>query len=158
MFTVLFVCTGNTCRSPMAERLLRHIAAEKGLAEKIRAISAGIFACDGAAMSVNSQVVLEKNNIDISDFQATKLTQAHIDRADLVLPMTDTHVGMIKEFFPNADDKTFTLGEFAQKGKNIPDPFGMGVNEYEKCFVELEQMIISALPRIISLAEEDKEK
>lgn len=158
MFTVLFVCTGNTCRSPMAERLLLHLLQGSPGTSSMQVLSAGVFACDGDAMSVKSQVVLRKYGIPAEEFFAQKLNREHVEKADLIIGMTDSHVSSIVKFFPEAEGKTFALGAFSELSQTVPDPYGRDIGEYEKCFLLLENMIKETLPKLISLAKDGNEK
>jgi len=156
MFTVLFVCSGNTCRSPMAEMILKHLLKEKGLLQKIKVYSAGVHAFDDGDMSEHAKTVLAKYDIDAADFSVKRLDAEHVEKADLVLCVTKGHVAAVRAFFPKVMEKVHLLGSFASDGIDVSDPFGMGVKEYEECFWQLKDLIEKALPKIISLLKEDK--
>ncbi|MEK5521296.1 low molecular weight phosphatase family protein [Heyndrickxia sporothermodurans] len=142
---ILFVCTGNTCRSPMAEAILKN----KKL-QNISVKSAGIFAVDGHNASQQAMVVLEENNIEHSH-TSKMLTEEDIQWATLILTMTESHKSSIIESYPFAKEKTFTLKEFVNgKGDNIDvgDPFGGSVEMYRTTFLELSDLIEKAIEKI----------
>lgn len=141
MIRVLFVCTGNTCRSPMAEAILRNKAGEE-----IEVKSAGIFAGEGSPASANTTQVLQENGIECQH-SSSFLTKRHIDWATCVLTMTNHHKGAILLSFPDAEDKVFTLKEFVDAGGDVSDPFGGPVEIYRATYAELEPLIDQMLSK-----------
>lgn len=138
---ILFVCTGNTCRSPMAEGILRSIAENKGLNIEVK--SAGISVFDGDNASINSIEAMKKIGIDISDHEASQLHIGLIEDADLILTMGDSHKCFIISNFPASAGKVYTLMEYAyNKGKDVSDPFGGSLKLYENIRDEIYQAII----------------
>lgn len=136
MTNILFVCTGNTCRSPMAEAILK----SKKL-PNIEVKSAGVFAAPGVDMSPHTKQVLNENNISLKH-QATQLNQNTVNWADLILTMTNSHKQMILQQFPQSKQKTYTLKEFALKQDgDISDPFGGTIDTYRETFKELQSVI-----------------
>ncbi|MGZ7445637.1 low molecular weight protein arginine phosphatase [Paenibacillus sp. TH7-28] len=113
---ILFVCTGNTCRSPMAEGLLRKIARERGLDVEVR--SAGVAAAKGASMSMHAEAVLKDRGI-ADAFESTPL-QAELARwADLILTLTQGHKRQVVYTFPHTADKIYTLKEFVENDETV---------------------------------------
>lgn len=119
MNRILFVCTGNTCRSPMAEAMLRQLAADRGLELEVK--SAGVSAWDGTPMSDHAASVLKEHNIEgYETFASTALSDAEVAWADLILTLTVGHKRHVLQRFPTAADKTYTLREYAEPGKAVP--------------------------------------
>jgi protein-tyrosine-phosphatase len=127
----LFVCTGNTCRSPMAEGYFRKLAVEAGV--DVEAASAGVSAPAGAPPSSNAVAVARRFGVDISGFRSAPLTLEEIRRSDLVVPMTASHEAAVLAVDPGAAGKTRRLGKFAAGG-DVGDPFGGGLEVYQACF------------------------
>lgn len=153
MKTVLFVCTGNTCRSSMAEGLLKDLIIKKGLQDKIKVESAGVFAVSGGPASPQAIEAMKRQSIDISNHRARQLTKDIIDKADLILAMTNNHKRAIISMNKDAADKTFTLTEYAYedkgKHKDIMDPFGAPVEEYERCSIEIKDALMNIIEKLI---------
>lgn len=102
---ILFVCTGNTCRSPMAEAILK----SKWPEGKVQ--SAGVFAGVGEPMTANSEVVLREIGLNL-DHRTTKVSEEQLEWADLILTMTDRHKQTLALQFPQFEEKYFTLKEY----------------------------------------------
>lgn len=137
MVRILFVCTGNTCRSPMAEAILKSMQIP-GM--EVR--SAGVFAIDGSDASINTRKVLEENEISHSH-RSSMLTPELVEWATYILTMTSGHKQTVISMYPEAGRKTFTLKEFAGASENldINDPFGGSIEIYRKAYEEIYENI-----------------
>jgi len=145
--TVLFICTGNTCRSPMAEGLLK--ASIKG-DSNIRVISAGVAAMPGQPVSLETQEILSENGGALKGFKSQQVDQELLKEADLVIAMTSAHADMVRQFFSADVGEVKLLCDFIDPseelaGVDIPDPIGMGKVAYE----EVAEVMALAMPGII---------
>ena len=130
ILNVLFICTGNTCRSPMAEGILKKITREKGL--DIKSSSAGIFAHRGSPAAINAIVSLADIGIDIRNHTSQEAAEDIIDKSDLILTMTASHKDILVSNYPDKKYKIFMLNEYAfGKEKDIQDPFGGDKTVYD---------------------------
>src|SRR5882672_11970925 len=146
MKTVLFVCTGNVCRSPMAEGLFKHATRGRG---NYRVLSAGVGAVDGQPASDHAVRALREIGIDISTHRSRHLTGDLISQADYIFGMTHSHVDAIMLLYPQAAEKTFLLREFDETldayENDISDPIGGSFDIYCNCRDQIEQGIASML-------------
>lgn len=127
---VLFVCTGNTCRSPMAAALLN---ARAGLPPRWSAESAGLAAAPGTPASVGAILAMREWNIDLGGHRSRPLTAALVRRADILVALAATHRAAILRAFPKAEQKTLQLGDFLPGSPGgIDDPFGGGPADYRR--------------------------
>lgn len=143
---VLFICTGNTCRSPMAEALFRKMVGT----DQIEINSAGIAAINGDIASPHAQKVLLNKNID-HQHTSKSLTPSLVDWADLILTMTYSHKMMVLSRFSESTGKVYTLKEYVTDEQeldtdkllnwDIADPFGGDYGIYEKTAEELEESL-----------------
>lgn len=129
---VLFICTGNTCRSPMAEGIFNHIS--EG------AVSRGLMAYEGQMASENAVKAMLERGIDISSHRARQLTKEDVEGADVVFTMTENHKKAVLNVLPHTKDKVHTIGEYTG-GKDISDPYGADAEVYKSCCRELYESI-----------------
>jgi protein-tyrosine phosphatase len=145
---ILLVCSGNTCRSPMAERLLAARARALGL--DLVVSSAGLSALEGEPATPEARAALRRRQLDAEGHRARRLTEELVREADLVLTMTSAHKQGLLARFPEAAGKVFTLGEFAEgpAGGDVEDPYGRGEEAYEQCAARLERLVEQAVQRL----------
>lgn len=153
MKSVLFVCTGNICRSPIAEGLFRRLIGNR---KDIEVASAGVHAVRGQPPSLYAVQVCEEEGVSISDLRSQPLTAALVDRATHIFAMTGAHLETIHMLFPQGAEKTFLLREFEEPGttvwRDVPDPIGLGREVYEDC----ARTIKNALPSVLAFVEESE--
>jgi len=146
MKTVLFVCTGNVCRSPMAEGLFRYAVEGRG---QYRVISGGLGAMEGQPPSPYAVQAVKELGIDISGQRSRMLTPELVQQADYIFGMTHSHIDTVMMLYPFAAEKTFLLREFDetldQFEKDISDPIGGSYEIYLTCRDQIEQGIPSLL-------------
>lgn len=151
MKTILFVCTGNTCRSSMAEALARHWAQKKGLADTFRFKSAGTWALEGVGASPQAIEALAEAGIDLRGHQSRPVTGELLEEAHLILTMTRRHKEELASFYPEVRDKLYTLYEYAgseaDRHREVADPIGGSLEVYKECAAELEALIEKALEK-----------
>jgi len=140
MKMVLFVCTGNTCRSPMAEALFMHRIGD-GWGWKAK--SAGVFAQPGAPASLPAVQALNELDIDLSGHRSQPLTAELVEKADLIVAMTQAHRARILECFPEVENRVFLINAFgtSKVPADVTDPFGGSLNTYKKTRDEIDRAL-----------------
>jgi L-threonylcarbamoyladenylate synthase len=149
---LLFVCTGNTCRSPMAEGFCRKYFADN-LGCQVDELehfgyiidSAGVSACDGIPASRHAIEVSRAQEIDLSCHRSRQLALRDIEQSDMILTMTRYHRASVIQSFPSASERCFVLDETA----DIMDPIGSGIDVYQDCFQQICDTIIKKKKEIL---------
>ncbi|MBV8100052.1 MAG: serine hydroxymethyltransferase [Verrucomicrobia bacterium] len=149
--TVLFVCTGNVCRSPMAEGLFGRMIAER---PDLRVLSAGVSTYPGQPPSAHAVEVLAELGVDISQHRSRPLSEKVIDEADWIIAMTRSHLDSIIYLFPRAAEKVYLLREFEPGAisLDVADPIGMGLEAYRAA----RDIIRNGLPGLIQFIDQDR--
>lgn len=144
---ILFVCTGNTCRSPMAENLFKDMIKNENIdVEKVG--SAGINAIPHQFASENSVEVIGEKNIDLESHRSQMLTMKLTEEYDLILTMTNSHKEVILNTAPWLDKKVFTLKEYVGLNGDIADPFGGSVEIYRDSLNDIEDSLKKLIEKL----------
>ena len=143
MLKILFVCTGNTCRSPMAAGIFRKIAQQGGTLDKFYCMSAGLAAQPGAPATANAVAVCREIGVDISRHRARRIADlGGIDAFDVFVPMTSTQAYVLQQAGV-APEKLYHLGE-------IPDPYGQNEQVYRQCRDSISQALNTFYQEVVT--------
>jgi protein-tyrosine-phosphatase len=145
---IVFVCTGNICRSPMAEGLMRRESKKAGCRDLIVS-SMGIHALYGSPATEYAQKVCKEDGFDISSHTARYLMGDELEKADLILCMEPVHIKFVEIFFPWARKKIFLLGAWPDKATRksaIQDPMGGSYEKYQQVFDLIKHHIERIFP------------
>lgn len=149
---IVFVCTANTCRSPMAAALFRHaLDAQDEPLKSLGVTSAGVSAFPGQAASHNSVEALKKVGIDLTDHKSQAISQELVDNALAFVCMTDSHLAMLSYQIDPPPQNAFLMRQFIGEGidDQIPDPFGGNLQQYEAC----RDSMVEAIPSLIEITK-----
>jgi len=147
---VLFVCSGNTCRSPLAVAVFRRMLAEAGR-QDIAVESAGTGAYDGAPASEGAYLVALEVGLDLSDHRARLLDRDQVAQAQLILTMSRGHLSRVERL--GGEGKAYLLGEYANAAEadlELRDPYGGDVEGYRATLHQLERLLIPARERLLA--------
>lgn len=146
---ILFICTGNICRSPMAEYILNHLARERAL--DMHAISAGCsdWEAEGSATANAIKAVRELYGIDMTMHRAQHVTSRLAEGIDLIVAMETHHAAYVREMLPDYDARVKLLHEWGYGDKNsgVADPWGQNMQVYKACAQEIYDAVNAALDK-----------
>ncbi len=148
MQNIMFVCTGNICRSAMAENMLKKRAKEENL--PIKVYSCGTYAENGDRPTEEAIETMNEYGIDITNHRATNIYNSNIENMDIILCATANHKRVILDIYPNLTGKVFTMKEYVgdtENGIDISDPWGYGLFVYRKCATEINKVVEKIIER-----------
>ena len=131
-YSILVICTGNICRSPIAERLLRQQLPNK------RITSAGIFGLEGRPADAHAKDIAWRHGVSLEDHIARKVTPSLLQQSDLILVMEPMHLRFIASIVPDTRGKSLLFGQWLEN-KIIPDPYRKSSEAFEYTFCQLEK-------------------
>ncbi len=160
MYQILFVCTANICRTPLAKYYLKLRVEQENLHDRIEVLSAGTWAREGAPAAEFSQVVCKENGMDASAHVSRGIDIHLMKTADLVLCMSGEQKRDLSAIFPQFRPKIFLLKEYPIQGSNefatIPDPYGRKLEKYRETFEAIKKEVDRIFPIIKEKAQEKK--
>jgi len=151
-YVIMFVCSGNTCRSPMAEYALKSLI-ERERPGGVEVLSTGTLGLQGQPATRYAQEAGRVWDLDMSPHLNQPLTAELIERADMILAMAPEHHQKILEMVPKAAGKTYLLKNFPDNsgiGDRVEDPIGMDLNVYNEVFLEIGEYLGKHLPEILN--------
>ena len=151
--SVLFICTANQCRSPMAEALLKSLAAQRGEADHWQVQSAGTWAEPGRPATQPAQMVMRRRKIDLSSHRSRPIDADLLRAASVILVMTRHHQEAIQAEFPEIQHKVYLLSQLVDGSFDVEDPYGGSLDEYEMCATDLQNILTEGYDRLVELAD-----
>lgn len=148
---IMFICTGNICRSAMAHWLLKKKLEERNI-KNVEVYSAGIYAVEGDTSTYEAIEVMEEYGIDLKKHRATKVQNSNIKDMDIILCMTLSHKRDLIYMYPELKEKIYTLKEYVKDEKNgveIRDPWGYDIVTYRFCASEIDACLDKLIEIII---------
>ena len=140
---ILFLCTGNICRSPFAQWLFTKLVSQQKV-KGLVAESAGLLALPGNSATYMAQRVAAEHDVDLGEHQAKSLSGELVAWSDLILFMEKSHQDMLLNSFPESKDKAMLIRHFARFGskkRGIADPYGLDYEAYRFCFLDIEDAV-----------------
>lgn len=155
MKKIMFICTGNTCRSAMAEGILKKLLEDRGITD-VEVFSSGLYASTGEYSPDEAiRVMQEDYNVNILQHQSINTKDSDIENMDLILCATHAQLTTLEYRYPDLDHKIFTIKEYAYgpevESKDIQDPWGYPIEVYKECAKEIYDAMLKILDNIITL-------
>ena len=146
---LMFICTGNICRSAMAHVMLEEQT--KKMNKKIKIYSCGVYAEEGVRSTEQAIKVMKEYNIDLTRHRATHIRKSDIENMDLILCATTAHKNHVTSLYPKLKDRVYTMKEYAGYSKNdldIKDPWGYNLETYKRCAEEINECLKKIMEKI----------
>jgi protein-tyrosine phosphatase len=151
MRSVLFVCSANQLRSPLAEVLFKEMARRKGAEDAWQIGSAGVWALGGSPAALSAMSVAVARGLNLSTHVARRVTRELLEQSDLVLVMEREHLEAIHEEWPALDGRVHLLSRMAGEVGEVEDPIGLPSERVRALVIELERLLEAGWPRILQL-------
>ena len=142
---IMFICTGNICRSAMAEGMMKKLIKDNNIND-IEVYSCGIYAETGDYATYNAVEAMKYYDVNIENHRATNIRDSKINEMDIILCATMSHKQSVVYLYPNLKEKVYTMKEYAKIDNNkqdmdIKDPWGYDINVYENCAREISNCL-----------------
>lgn len=151
MKKIMFVCTGNICRSAMAHRMLEKYINDKNKQNEVEVYSCGIFAETNDVSTKEAIEVMKEYNVNLTTHRATNIRESNISDMDVILCATEEHKSHVIYMYPELNGRIFTMKEYAGFPKNdlnIKDPWGFNKETYRNCAKEIKKCIDKYMEKI----------
>lgn len=151
---IMFICTGNICRSAMAHKLLEKKLKDNNI-QNVEVYSCGIYAVDGDYSTYNAEEVMKYYDVDMRSHRATNIKNSKIQEMDLILCATMQHKNIVINIFPNLKEKVYTIKEYVKdndsESLDINDPWGYDIDVYKKCASQIDMCLEKLVKKLIKL-------
>lgn len=147
---IMFICTGNICRSAMAHKLMEKKIKDNNIKD-IEIYSCGVFASDGDLATYNAEEVMKEYNVDLKSHKATNIKNSKIEEMDLILCATTSHKNTVLQMYPNLKGKVYTMKEYVKEEKenlDIKDPWGYEMEIYRFCAGEIDKVLEKLIQKL----------